>query len=158
MKKTKEFLIKVAATGFGIGYLPFAPGTFGTILGVPLCLLFKEGGPWLYIAFVLAFILASIVISGAAEDIFCVHDSRRVVIDEIAGYLVTMVFIPSRLDLFVIGFIAFRFFDILKPFPVGYIDRRMKGGIGVVLDDVAAGVYANFTLWGYILVRGLIER
>ena len=158
MKKTKEFLIKVAATGFGIGYLPFAPGTFGTILGVPLCLLFKEGGPWLYIVFTLVFILVSIGISGAAENIFGEHDSRRVVIDEIAGYLVTMIFIPSRLDLFVIGFIAFRVFDILKPFPVGYIDRRMKGGIGVVLDDVAAGVYANFTLWGYILVRGLIER
>jgi phosphatidylglycerophosphatase A len=158
LKKTKQVLIKLSATGLGLGYIPFAPGTFGTVLGVLICLLFKEGGPWLYIVFTLIFIAASIGVSEAAEDIFGEHDSRKIVIDEIAGYLVTMIFIPSRLDLFIIGFVAFRFFDILKPFPVGYLDKKVKGGLGVVLDDVAAGVYANLTLWGYILIRGLIER
>ena len=142
----------------GLGYIPFASGTFGTILGVLICLLFKEVNPWLYIVFTIIFIAASIGISGAAENIFGEHDSRKVVIDEMAGYLVTMALMPSRLDLFVIGFVVFRFFDILKPFPVGYLDKQVKGGMGVVLDDVAAGVYANLTLWGYILIRGLIER
>jgi phosphatidylglycerophosphatase A len=145
-KTVKKFLITALATGMGLGYLPLIPGTFGTLAGIPICLLLNLGGWVVYALGSILLIVAGVWIAAQAEDIFGVHDSRRVVVDEICGFLVTMAFVVPGVLTIAIGFIAFRFFDIVKPFPVGYLDKNVPGGWGVMLDDIAAGVYANVTL------------
>jgi phosphatidylglycerophosphatase A len=124
-----------------IGYLPVMPGTFGTLAGIPLCLAWGNV-PWWGQAFLAAiFTLAAIGAASRANHIFGRHDDQRIVIDEVAGYLVTMIGItPSAWNL-VAGFVVFRIFDILKPWPCRTIDRKMPGGAGVVLDDIMAGIY-----------------
>jgi phosphatidylglycerophosphatase A len=154
-RKLKDSFIIAAATGLGVGYLPLMPGTVGTLWGVGLCLLLNLGGVPVYVPGVIILIIAAVKISDDADVIFGEHDSRKIVIDEVVGYLVAMTLIPPDPEYLVAGFIAFRFFDILKPYPVGMIDKKLGGGLGVVLDDLAAGVYANLTLWIIILVRGL---
>jgi phosphatidylglycerophosphatase A len=157
LKKIKDFFVHALATGFGIGYIPFAPGTFGTLLAIPLCMMFKSGGDLFYILCTVLFILLAIGVSAGTESLFGEHDAQRVVIDEIAGYLVAMLFFPPRLDYLLCAFITFRFFDIVKPFPSGYVDKHLTGGLGIVLDDLIAGLYANGTLWILYLVRGFLE-
>jgi phosphatidylglycerophosphatase A len=149
-------LIKAAATGLGVGYLPLMPGTFGSALAIGICYLLNLGGIYVYIAGVVVIGVASIKIAGDANVLFGEHDSRKIVIDEIVGYLVTMLFIPPTVTYLVAGFIVFRVFDISKPYPAGMVDKKMGGGLGVVLDDVIAGVYSNIVLWIVILVRGAI--
>jgi phosphatidylglycerophosphatase A len=152
----KDRLITICATGLGLGYLPLIPGTFGTLLGIPICLLLDLGGWIAYISGTLALIAASVWVAGRADRIFGVHDSPKIVVDEICGFLVTMAFvIPGPLTIG-IGFIFFRFFDILKPFPAGYFDRNLPGGWGVMLDDIAAGVYANVALHVTMAIIGLV--
>jgi Phosphatidylglycerophosphatase A and related proteins len=140
------------ATGLGLGYIPWAPGTFGTLLGLPLFFLGKNLSPVLFAAGVVLFILFAVGVSHFAEQALGGHDSCKIVIDEVAGFLVTVVFIPFSYPAAAIGFILFRFFDILKPFPIRRIDRTWGGAWGVVMDDVLAGVFANLTLrlilWG----------
>ena len=130
------------------------PGTFGTVLGVGICLLLNLGGIPVYIAGVVIIGIAAIKISGDANALFGEHDSRKIVIDEIVGYLVAMLFIPASVEYLAAGFVAFRLFDILKPYPAGMVDKKVGGGLGVVLDDVIAGVYTNIVLWAVIIVRG----
>ena len=117
------------------------PGTFGTLAGIPLCYAWGNV-PWWGQAFLAAILtLAAIAAASRADTIFGRHDDQRIVIDEVAGYLVTMIGIaPSAWNL-AAGFIAFRFFDILKPWPCRTIDRQMPGGAGVVMDDIMAGIY-----------------
>ncbi|MBN1573567.1 MAG: phosphatidylglycerophosphatase A [Deltaproteobacteria bacterium] len=152
----KDFFIKAAATGLGIGYIPLMPGTFGSLLGVGICLLLNLGGFPVYIAGVVVLGIAAVKISGDANVLFGEHDSKKIVIDEIVGYLVSMLLIPDTVEYLVAGFIVFRFFDILKPYPAGMVDKKVGGGIGVVLDDVIAGVYTNIVLWAVIIVRGAL--
>jgi phosphatidylglycerophosphatase A len=152
----KDRLITVFATGFGSGYLPLVPGTFGTLVGIPICLLLSLGGWVIYVSGTLALIAAGVWVAGRADRIFGTHDSRKIVIDEICGFLVTMALvIPGPLTIG-IGFVAFRLFDILKPFPASYFDRSLSGGWGVMLDDIAAGVYANVTLHLSLAIIGLV--
>lgn len=156
VKTVKEHLITILASGLGLGYLPLIPGTFGTLLGVPICLLLNLGGWIVYASGTVLLTAGGVWVAGRADRIFGVHDSRHVVVDEICGFLVTMAFvIPGPLT-FGIGFVAFRFFDIVKPFPAGYIDRNLLGGWGVMLDDIAAGVYANVTLHACIAITRLV--
>lgn len=150
----KDFLVKAAATGLGVGYIPLMPGTFGTLLGVGICILLNMGGIYVYIAGVVVIGIASIKVSGDADVLFGEHDSKKIVIDEIIGYLVAMLLIPAEVEYLAAGFIVFRIFDILKPYPAGMVDKKVGGGIGVVLDDVIAGVYTNIVLWAVIVVRG----
>lgn len=150
----KDFLVKAAATGLGVGYIPLMPGTFGTLLGVGICILLNMGGIYVYIAGVVVIGIASIKVSGDADALFGEHDSKKIVIDEIVGYLVAMLLIPAEVEYLAAGFIVFRIFDILKPYPAGMVDKKVGGGIGVVLDDVIAGVYTNIVLWAVIVVRG----
>ncbi len=143
------------ATGAGVGYLPIAPGTWGTVLGVGIFLLFARMSPALFMLTLAALCALAVWASGRAEVLFGEHDASRIVIDEIAGFLVTMALVPRFPGYLIAGFVAFRFFDIIKPFPAGMIDRRWKAGSGkgaapqgsngwaVVLDDLVAGVYAN---------------
>lgn len=143
--------IRIAATGLGAGMSPVAPGTVGTVIGIPLYLLFSLFSPPLYFLSVLAFIFFAVHVSGEAERLFRERDSRKIVIDEIAGYLVVMMFVPPSVFTVMAGFLVFRFFDILKPFPIRIIEKRLPGGFGVVGDDVVAGIYGAVVL--HIVIR-----
>ncbi len=136
-------IILLIAAWFGAGFIPFAPGTWGSLAALP----FAAGAYSLGIIpsclSLVIIILLSIWISGAASKISKSDDPSFVVIDETAGIFVTLFLMPISWTTVIAGFILFRFFDILKPFPVGLIDRKVKGGAGIALDDVMAGVYAN---------------
>jgi phosphatidylglycerophosphatase A len=139
-------LIKFVATGFGSGLVPFAPGTAGTIVGIPIYLAFSRLSWSLYFVFVVAFTALACYVSNKAEKIFGEKDAPLIVIDEMVGFQWTMFLVaPTVLHVF-IGFILFRLFDILKIFPANYFHRRLPGGYGVVIDDVVAGMYANIAL------------
>ena len=139
------------ATGFGVGYSRIAPGTLGTLIAIPIYY-FLSGIPSpLYEITLIGFFFLSVWISENAEIFFEKKDDQRIVIDEIVGFLITMLWVPKTLPVIIMGFFLFRFFDILKPFPIRRMERKLKGGFGVVLDDVAAGVYANIIL--HLIVR-----
>jgi phosphatidylglycerophosphatase A len=142
----KEQSVMFLATGFWVGNIPFAPGTFGSLIGLPFC--FFLSGIELPLAMVLAvlFIFFSIGIAHAAEKITRRKDPGCIVIDEIAGMLMTLIGLPFNLITFAVGFIVFRILDILKPFPIRALDKRISGGVGVVADDVVAGIFANCLL------------
>lgn len=134
------------ATGCFTGYIPFAPGTFGSIAGLPLCFLLSMTKLPVAILFILIFIFFAIWISTRAEKILKQNDPGCIVIDEIAGIMVTFLGLPFNTISVVAGFAAFRFFDILKPFPVRSMERKFAGGTGIVLDDIAAGILSNLVL------------
>lgn len=141
-----EKFIKFFATGLGLGYLPKAPGTFGTLLGIPLFWALT-GLPLIhYVTFLVVFIVLSSWIADKAQALFGVDDPKTVVIDEVAGFLVAVAGHPFGWKTVLIAFVLFRIFDIVKPFPISTIDDRMHNGFGIVLDDVLAGVYANVCL------------
>ena len=146
-----EKLIKLFATGFGTGLSPFAPGTMGTLVGVVICLLCFPL-PWpMRLLIVIALSALSIYVAGRAEKIYQKKDDQRIVIDEIIGIQITMLPVTITVLRLCVGFVLFRIFDILKPFPLGNL-QRLPGGWGVVIDDVAAGIYAGAALWllGYL--------
>ena len=136
----------ILATGFGVGYSPVAPGTLGTLVAIPIYYFLSEIPSPLYEITLIGFIFLSVWISEKAEIFFVKKDDQRIVIDEIVGFLITMLWIPKTTRFIIIGFILFRFFDILKPIPIRRLEKGLKGGYGVVLDDVAAGAYANIIL------------
>ena len=137
-------------TGFYSGYCPVAPGTAVTVVGIGFFWCFSQFPHLLYLITVLAFIFLSAWIAEGAEKIFQKKDSPLIVVDEIAGFLVTMALIPWSWFYVGAGFFLFRFFDILKPFPIRFIDKKLPGGWGIVLDDIAAGIYANIILQGLL--------
>lgn len=139
-------LFLLLATGFGTGYSPIAPGTLGTLIAVPIYYFLSNISSPIYEITLIGFFFLSIWVSGNAEIAFGKKDDRRIVIDEVIGFLITMHWVPKNIYFILIGFLLFRFFDILKPFPIRRLEKRLKGGFGVVLDDVLAGVYANIIL------------
>lgn len=134
--------IKIA-TVFGVGRIPKAPGTWGSLVTLPLVLGLMWLGPLVYMAATLAMAIVAIIAAEQYEQQSEKHDSKEIVIDEVAGMLVTMTMLPMTWQSFVIGFILFRLLDIFKPFPISYFDRKVPGGFGVVLDDLVAGMIAN---------------
>ena len=139
-------LVESLATGFYFGKIPFMPGTFGTLWGLPLAWLLLPLGPIPYMVISVALILIASVIAEFHERFTQSHDPGEIVIDEVVGYVIAMTWMPMTWQAFLAAFLAFRFFDILKPFPIRQIDRNIKGGLGTVLDDVAAGLAANVVL------------
>ena len=138
-KKAAVFL----ATGFYVGTIPFAPGTFGSLLGLPLCFLLA-GIPWpAAMMVVVLFTGLAVWVSNAAARILKRKDPGCIVVDEIAGMMITLVGVPFSMPAVIIGFIVFRILDILKPFPIRMLDQRLSGGVGIVADDVVAGIFAN---------------
>jgi phosphatidylglycerophosphatase A len=137
-----EKLIKLLATGFGAGLAPVAPGTIGTLVGVLICLIFFPLH-WLMRFLIVIFLLVlAIYIAERAEQVYRKKDDQRIVIDEIAGFQVTMLPVAITGLHLLVGFVLFRIFDILKPFPLRDL-QKISGGLGIVLDDVAAGIYAG---------------
>ena len=141
----KRFIL-ILATGFGVGYSPIAPGTLGTLVAIPVYYFLSNISSPIYEITLIGFFFLSVWISENAEIFFGKKDDQRIVIDEIMGFLVTMLWVPKTAILMVVGFFLFRFFDILKPFPIRHLEKKFKGGFGVVLDDVMAGVYASIIL------------
>jgi phosphatidylglycerophosphatase A len=140
-------LAKAIATAGGAGYSPVAPGTCGTAVAVPLAYVMAGLPLWQYAAIVAVVTAIAIWAAGRADRAWQTHDSQRIVIDEVAGYLVTMALVDrAHWPALACGFIAFRFFDIVKPPPVRWLDEHLPGGTGVVLDDVAAGVMGLVTM------------
>jgi phosphatidylglycerophosphatase A len=135
------------ATGFYSGYIPVASGTFGTLVAIPLCYLASRWGTLGALLLLVVFTAAAVWSAGLAERFFGEKDSGRIVVDEMAGFLVTLLFVPWRLETVIVGFLVFRFMDIFKPFPIRLLEKRLPGGWGVVGDDLLAGLYANGVMW-----------
>ena len=139
-------IVEGLATGLYLGKIPFAPGTFGTLLGLPVAWLFIKAGPVAYMVLTVALILFACWIAELHEQYTHAHDPKEIVIDEVAGYVVAMTWLPYTWQSFLGAFLIFRFFDILKPYPINMMDQKIKGGLGTVLDDVAAGLAASIIL------------
>jgi phosphatidylglycerophosphatase A len=144
-------LVSLLATGLYTGYFPFAPATFSTlVLGIPTYLLLFRLNIYWYGFLLLPLIVLAVPISDTAEKIFQKKDCSYIVIDELAGFLITMFMVQPGFITVTLGFFLFRFFDIVKPPPANFFNTRKKGGLDVVLDDVFAGIYANLVLQGAV--------
>jgi phosphatidylglycerophosphatase A len=139
--------VHLLAFGFGSGLSPRAPGTMGTIVAVPLYLLMAAFlSPHVYLGLIIVSFVIGIYLCGRTAKDLGVHDHGGIVWDEFVGYWITMFMVPLSWYGVLAGFILFRLFDILKPFPIGWLDSKVKGGLGIMLDDVLAGVYAAICL------------
>lgn len=147
----------VLATGFGSGYAPIAPGTAGSLVGLGfVSLLHYFSSPW-FVTFliILAVFFLGVYVSGQVERDTGEKDSSRIVIDEIAGMLLAGFLIPPGWIYLAGAFLAFRLFDIAKPFPARLAERKLPGGWGVMTDDIVAGAYANLLIQGVGSFAGL---
>lgn len=142
-------LYKAVATLMGIGYFPLAPATAASVI---LCFiiwfLFKH--PLTYGAAAFSLLIIGIWTSSKLECFWGV-DNRKIVIDEAVGIIITLFLVPHRILFFAVGFLLFRFFDILKPYPIN-ISQHLPKGWGVMVDDIIAGIYSNIVLWGFIII------
>jgi phosphatidylglycerophosphatase A len=140
-------IAKFIATAGGAGYSPIAPGTCGTAVAVPLVWALAALPVWQFALITAAVTLIGIWAADRADRAWGTHDCQKIVIDEVAGYMVTMLLVDrAHWPGLACGFVAFRFFDIVKPPPVGWLDEHLPGGWGVVLDDIAAGVMGMVTM------------
>jgi len=140
------------AFGFGTGAMPWAPGTFGTLVGVCFYLLLSALPSKLYIVCVILLTLVSVWICQKVDKKIGVHDHPGMNLDEVIGFLVTMILVPSHWLWIILGFILFRFFDIVKPWPIRWLDEKVPGGWGIMLDDVVAGIFSCVVLKIIILI------
>ena len=138
------------AFGFGSGLAKKAPGTLGTLAAVPVYWAFAQTGIVAYSLLTVAVTIAGIWICDIAAKKLGEHDFGGIVWDEIAGYLITLWLVPFSWQAMVVGFLLFRVFDIIKPWPIKWVDQRVEGGFGIMLDDVLAGVFAGFLLLLFI--------
>jgi len=146
--------LQFIAFGFGVGAIPVAPGTFGTLVAIPMYYWLLSPLPvWLYISLVtVLFILACWLCDICSKEIG-VHDHGGMVIDEIIGYFITMIAVPPEWKYMLAGFLLFRLFDIWKPWPINLADQHIKGGFGVMFDDLLAALVSCLCL--HILQRCL---
>ena len=152
----KDNAVILLATGFYLGKIPVAPGTAGSLLGVLGCLVLSKIQLSLAVLAAVIFIFLAIQIAAEAVRILKETDPGCIVIDEIAGMMVVLLGLPFNWVTVAIGFIFFRILDILKPFPIGHLERRFTGGVGVVIDDVAAGIIANIALRFALIIKDRI--
>jgi phosphatidylglycerophosphatase A len=141
------------STWFGVGLMPFASGSWGSLAALPFAYLILLAGGASYGPYLLAAAALLIFLVGVwAADIYGrrsgIADPGAIVIDEVAGQWLTLTVAPPKIVPFLIGFFLFRLFDVIKPWPANWADRKVKGGFGVMLDDVFAGIYAAIVLWG----------
>lgn len=141
----KNQFVEFAATFGYVGRAPKAPGTFGSLAAVPLALLLQMGGDIFYMVFTLLLAAGAIWVAQAYETQFNAHDPKEIVIDEVVGVLIAFTMLTSWSALLA-AFVLFRLFDIFKPFPVGWADKKLEGGLGVVADDILAGIMASLIM------------
>ena len=134
--------LHLLSLGFGSGLAPVAPGTFGTLAAIPFYLLIAQLALPYYLAIVVLGLAAGVYLCGYTSAALGVHDHGGIVWDEFVGFWITMIAVPVTWQWIVAGFVLFRIFDIVKPWPVKIADAKMKGGFGIMLDDVLAGLYA----------------
>jgi phosphatidylglycerophosphatase A len=134
------------ATGLYSGYLPKAPGTWGSLVGLLLFFLLHTLSLPVYLAIIAGLFVVGTFAAGEAEKILDNRDPGVVVIDEIVGILIALIAVPVTPLTMALGFVLFRIFDIAKPFPVNFFDQRFHGGLGIMLDDIVAGVYSLIIL------------
>ncbi len=134
--------VQFLAFGFGSGLAPKAPGTAGTVVAIPLFLLMTQAGLAGYSALLLISIALGVYLCDRASREYGVHDHPGIVWDEFAGFWLTMWAVPVSWQTILAGFVLFRVFDILKPWPIGWLDKRVHGGLGIMIDDLVAGVFA----------------
>ncbi len=143
----KNKIVLFLATGAYSGKFPKAPGTAGTLVAVPLWFLLSfYTEPLVYMALTVLAVVGAMFVCQLYEKNVQTHDSSEIVIDEIVGFLIAMTWVPLNWKFGLLGFLLFRLFDIWKPYPISYFDKNIKGGVGVVVDDVAAGILTNFIL------------
>ncbi|PLW81737.1 phosphatidylglycerophosphatase A [Kineobactrum sediminis] len=138
--------VQFLAFGFGSGLSPKAPGTMGTLVAVPVFLLISDWPLLWYTLFVVVAAVVGVWICGRASEQLNVHDHPGIVWDEFVGYWITMWAMPADWLWIVVGFVVFRIFDIAKPWPIGVLDKNVKGGFGIMVDDILAGVMACITV------------
>ena len=146
-------LILFIATGFGSGYLPKAPGTWGSLVGVALWFFLRDLAVLPYLGVTAALFVLGTLCAGSAEKIVDRADPGLVVVDEIVGQILALLAAPHHPVAALLGFLTFRVFDIVKPFPADWLDRHIHGGLGIMLDDVMAGLYSLLMLqlaWRYV--------
>lgn len=147
-------LIMAVATGLYVGMIPWAPGTWGSLAALLPWLLIKDLTLLLYLAVLAAVFVLGFFAAGSAEKILDRPDAGAIVIDEFLGMFITLTLAPAHPAAWLLGFIFFRIFDIAKPFPVSWFDQHIHGGIGIMMDDVIAGLYALISLQLSWLVVG----
>ena len=144
--------VHIFSAGFGAGLSPVAPGTVGTLLAIPVYLILASFGTGIYVSCVVLLFLAGCYTCKQTAQALGEHDHPMIVIDEIVGYLLTMLFVPVTWYWVLAGFLLFRVFDILKPWPVSLADRQITGGLGIMVDDLLAAVYSALCLHGLIWI------
>ena len=140
--------VHLLALGFGAGLSPRAPGTFGTLVAIPLVLLIAPFGWFAHAALAAGCFGVGCYLCGESARRLGVHDHPGIVWDEITGYLLTMLAAPAEWPWLLAGFVLFRLFDIWKPWPIREADHSLRGGLGIMLDDAVAAVYAGALLYG----------
>ena len=138
----RKFLLLIA-TYFNIGKFPYAPGTVATLATIPIWWALWHAGPIIYMVVTLLLFPLGVLAAQAYEAQASTHDSKEIVIDEVVGFLITMVWLPLTWQSVAFGFVIFRFLDIVKPPPIRQLDQKVPGGLGVMLDDVAAGLIGS---------------
>jgi phosphatidylglycerophosphatase A len=134
------------ARGFGVGCSPVAPGTLGTAVAVPLVCLQLLLSTEVFLVFVLVFVLGAVYVASVAEKQMDGTDDPSIVVDEMAGFLIAMAYVPLTVWSMLAGFVLFRALDIFKPPPVNTVERKFSGGLGIVGDDLVAGLMTNVLL------------
>ena len=142
-------ILKFILTGFYIGKIKYAPGTFGTLLAIPIFLLIYDFNLITKISIVFLLFLISLFLLSQSykKQVFKDIDDKTIVIDEVIGYLIFIVFFDNTLFVLFSSFFIFRLFDIVKPYPISLIDKKMKNALGVILDDIIAGLFSGITLF-----------
>jgi len=149
----KDFLVKIISTFFYVGRLPFMPGTFGSIAGLAIFFLTKGSG-LLQVASSVACLVLGLMVSTRAERIFNKKDAPCIVIDEVCGMLLSLLFLPFDTRLAITGFVLFRIFDILKPYPAKKL-QQLRGSIGIMSDDIVCALYVNVILQLIVRITSL---
>ncbi|MBL94913.1 MAG: phosphatidylglycerophosphatase A [Magnetovibrio sp.] len=137
----------ILSTWFGVGYIPIMPGTAGSLIALPIAWIIIEsfGHAW-FLALLLSVLLLGIIVSDQCRKRYKEKDPSRIVIDEVVGQWVSVLFIAPDILYYSFGFVLFRFFDILKPWPISWVDQHIENGLGIMLDDVLAGIFSLIIL------------